>query len=216
MFHVHLRPEAKATPLAYREWDCFPGADGKLGAPPAALSKIRLSSCFWPCKYLAGGCCALPGAEREGHSLPLPRAQITLEGTAGLSPGFPCDWSHWPLLIHTRGLEKKEQNLCFKRSAVHFLLSLTEFHSWVNFTSKSLPPMHRSLGTDGVCGLLAMQVMRTSVAASFIFHPDLFFFCSPHHLYMCLCCRIWMLFLLFWLGQGRQMAPPGWWNEIKG
>ncbi|XP_030346740.1 uncharacterized protein LOC115609991 isoform X2 [Strigops habroptila] len=25
----------------------------------------------------------------------------------------------------------------------------------------------------------------------------------------CSLCRIWLLFLLFWLGQGRQMAPPG-------
>ncbi|XP_071404403.1 uncharacterized protein [Pithys albifrons albifrons] len=44
--------------------------------------------------------------------------------------------------------------------------------------------MCRSLGADGGCRSLTMQ-------------------------FMCLYCRIWLLFLLFWLGQGRQMAPPG-------
>lgn len=47
--------------------------------------------------------------------------------------------------------------------------------------------MHRSLGTDGVCGLLAIQVTRISVAASFIFHPDLFsslFTPSSVHVFM--------------------------------
>lgn len=86
MFHVLLRPEAKATQLACKEWDYFPGVNGKHWAPPAALIKIRLSSSIWPCKYLAEGCSALPARRRL---LPLPGAQITLEGTAGFSPGVP-------------------------------------------------------------------------------------------------------------------------------
>lgn len=74
MFHVHLRPEAKATLLAYREWGCFSGPEGKLWAPPAALTKAGLNSSPWPWEHLAGGCSALPGAEQEGRCLSLPNS----------------------------------------------------------------------------------------------------------------------------------------------
>lgn len=75
--------------------------------------------------------------------------------------------------------------------------------------------MHRWSGDRWRLWVTHYAGNETSVAASFIFHLDLFFLCSPHHLFIYLHCRIWLLFLLFWLGQGRQMAPPGWWDMIK-
>lgn len=69
MLHVHLRPEAKATPLAYQEWGCFEGPEGKPWAPPAALTKAGLSSSPWPWDSWQEG--ALPSqglSERDAAS----------------------------------------------------------------------------------------------------------------------------------------------------
>lgn len=215
MYHVLLRPEAKATQLACKECDYFPGSDGKHQAPSATLIKIRLGSSIWPCKPLAEGWSALPA---RGNLRPLPGAQITLEDTAGFSPGIsPLQKPPASPDSHTRfgedstvsavkGLcppgsdqvpSPQQGQLCFKGRRI-------------------LQPMHRFLGTDGVCGLLAMQVMRLWLLPRSFSILTFFLFCSCHHLFMYLCCRIWLFFLLFWLVQGRQMAPPGWWNVIKG
>lgn len=70
--------------------------------------------------------------------------------------------------------------------------------------------MHRSLQTAGSYGLLAMQVL----SCCFFYFPSWsWFYCSLSCLHICLHCRIWMLFLLFCVGEERQMAPPGWWKD---
>lgn len=131
---------------------------------PSTLCRLitfRLSSILWPCKYLAGGCCALP---ERGSCLLLPGpSSDNVGGHCRVPPSCPSTTEVTGLSWSTHKIWRIQHNLwnvswtpppgSDQVPPAHLDL--------LYFTGRrTLLSMHRSLGTDGSCRSLATQVTR--------------------------------------------------------
>lgn len=186
MFHALLRPEAKATQLACKEWDYFPGVDGKHWAPSAALIKIRLSSSTWPCKYEAEGCCALLA---RGRLPPAARSSDNVGGHCRIQPRLPSATEATVLSRFTGKVWRRQHNLSVVKGQLY--LSSWVWPSSLSTAGSALLQREENFAAYAwVSGdrwrlwVTHYAGNETSVAVLFIFCLDLF---SSVHPIICSC-----------------------------